>query len=125
MLDAGVVCQPGSALARAIAEIREVRSRELHHRMRRRDPREALRLADRLLNDLEELQLRGRVHVPAAWRRSVERLQRAATQVGISSTHQTLETRLGIIRLMDDIFELEEKLMRRYRSDWRVSAYRQ
>jgi hypothetical protein len=38
---------------------------------------------------------------------------------------ETLETRLAIIRLMDDIFELEEKLLRRCRSDWRVSAYSQ
>ncbi len=125
MVDAGVAGQSGSALARAIAEIRGVRSRELNDRMRRGDAREALSLADRLLNDLEELQLRGRVHVPTRCRRSVERLHRAASQVGISFTHQTLETRLGIIRLMDDIFELEEKLLRRCRSDSRVSAYSQ
>jgi hypothetical protein len=124
-VDAGVVCQPASALARAIDEIRRVRPREVNDRTRRRDAREALRLADRLLNDLEELQLRGRVQVPTPCRRSVERLHRAASQVGISPTQQTLETRLGIIRLMDDIFELEEKLLRRCRSDWRVSAYSQ
>lgn len=123
MVDAGVAGQPGSALARAVVEIRRVRSRELNDQMRRRDARDVLRLADRLLNDLEELQLRGRVHVPIRCRRSVERLRRAASEVGISSTHQTLETRLGIIRLMDDIFELEEKLLRRCRSDSRVLAY--
>jgi hypothetical protein len=125
MVDAGVAGQPGGAMARAIAEIRGVRSRELNDRMRRRDAREALRLADRLLNDLEELQLRGRVRVPTQYRRWIERLHRAASQVGISSTRQSLETRLGIIKLMDDIFELEEKLLRRCRSNSTVSAYSQ
>ncbi len=124
MVDAGLAGQPGGALARANAEIRAVQSRELTDRMRRREAREALRLADRLLNDLEELQLRGRVRVPTRYRRWVERIHRAASRVGISSAHQSLETRLGIIKLMDDIFELEEKLLRRCRSDSRA-AYSQ
>jgi hypothetical protein len=125
MVDTGVAGQPGGALARAIAEIRGVQSREPNDRMHRNDAREALRLADRLLNDLEELQLRGRVRVPTRYRRWVERLDRAASRVGITSTRQSLETHLGIIRLMDDIFELEEKLLRRCRDDSRATAYGQ
>jgi hypothetical protein len=123
MVDAGVIGQPCGAMARAVAETRGVRSRELNDRMHRMGAREALRLADRLLNDLEELQLRGRVRVPTQYRRWVERLHRAASQVGISSNRQSLETRLGIIKLMDDIFELEEKLLRRCRYDSRTTAY--
>lgn len=80
-------------------------------------------MADSLLNGLEELQLEGRVRVPAGYGKWLERLRRAAATVGISSVRSPLESHLGILRLMDDIFELEGKLLLRCRPGWRASAY--
>jgi len=114
--------RPALASTEVRSDDRRMVVRPAAEQLRRRQAKEALRLADNLLNGLEELQFRGRVRVPAGYGKWLERLRQAAATVGISSVRNPLEPHLGILRLMDDIFELEAKLLVRCRPGLRASA---
>jgi hypothetical protein len=73
--------------------------------------RRALNQADALLDDLEELQLRGVSEVPFWCSDRATALRRASILAGIRTPH--LESESGVIKLMDDVYTLEE--MRRLR----------
>lgn len=75
--------------------------------------RRALNQADALLADLEELQLRGNSDVPSWCGESATALRWAAMKAGIREPR--LESESGVIKLIDDVFTLEERLMRRLR----------
>jgi hypothetical protein len=79
----------------------------------RRIARRALDKADELLDDLEELQLGGVAEVPSWCGDRATALRRASIQAGIRNPH--LESESGVIKLMDDVYMLEECLMRRLR----------
>ena len=79
----------------------------------RRLARRALNLADQLLGDLEDVQLRGGTAVPSWCWESTTALHRAAIEAGIRDPH--LKGYSGVIGLVDDVFTLEERLMRRLR----------
>jgi hypothetical protein len=98
------------ALARANAEIRE---RAAVDKADRRIARRALNQADGLLGDLEELQLRGHTKVPSWCRDSASALRWASIDAGIRDPR--LESESGVIKLMDDVYALEDRLMRRLR----------
>lgn len=75
--------------------------------------RRALNQADQVLDDLEELQLRGISDVSSWCSDRATALRRASILAGIHHPH--LETESGLIKLMDDVYDLEERLMRRLR----------
>ena len=75
--------------------------------------RRALRQADSLLGDLEELQLRGDTEVPSWCGDTATALRWASIEAGIRDPR--LESHSGVIKLIDDVFTLEECLMRRLR----------
>lgn len=100
---------PG-ALARANAAIRE---RTTLDKEDRRIARRALHRADELLGDLEELQLRGHTEVPSWCRDSAWALRWASIEADIRDPR--LDSESGVIKLMDDVYTLEERLMRRLR----------
>jgi hypothetical protein len=75
--------------------------------------RRALKQADALLGDLEELQLRGDTDVPTRCGDSATALRWASIEAGIRDPR--LESESGVIKLIDDVFTLEERLMRRLR----------
>ena len=77
----------------------------------RRIARRALNQADKLLDDLEELQLRGVAEVPAWGGDRATALRRASILAGIRNAR--LERECGVIKLMDGVYTLEERLMRR------------
>jgi hypothetical protein len=79
----------------------------------RRIARRALHRADALLDDLEKLQLRGVAEVPSWCGDRAAALRRASIQAGIRDPR--LEAESGVIKLMDDVYTLEERLMRRLR----------
>jgi hypothetical protein len=79
----------------------------------RRIARRALHQADELLDDLEELQLRGVAEVPHWCGDRATALRRASILAGIRNPR--LESESGVIKLMDDVYRLEERLMRRLR----------
>jgi hypothetical protein len=75
--------------------------------------RRALNQADALLGDLEELQLRGDTDVPTWCGDSATALRLASIEAGLRDPR--LESESGVIKLMDDVYTLEERLMRRLR----------
>jgi hypothetical protein len=75
--------------------------------------RRALNQADALLGDLEELQLRGDTDVPTWCGDSATALRWASIKAGLRDPR--LESESGVIKLMDDVYTLEERLMRRLR----------
>jgi hypothetical protein len=79
----------------------------------RRIARRALNLADELLGDLEELQLRGETDVPPACNDRVAALRCASIEAGVRNPH--LDNGSGVIKLTDDVYTLEEHLMCRLR----------
>jgi hypothetical protein len=95
-----------AALARAKAEIREPTALD-------KEARRALNQADQLLGDLQELQLRGDTDVPSFCSRSAMALRWASLEAG--TRDRRLESESGVIKLMDDVYTLEERLMRRLR----------
>jgi hypothetical protein len=102
---------PQGALARASLEIRE---RLAARRDDRRLARRALHRADELLGEIEELQLAGFADVPSWCKENASEVGWAAIDAGIP--HPRLETDAGVIKLMDDVYQLEERLMRRLRT---------
>lgn len=87
---------------------RSIRERQL---FRRTSARAALNAADGLLDQLEMLVVAGKHDVPASMLGSLASLERAASRVGID--HVSLEPTCGVLRLMDDVYELEARLLRR------------
>jgi hypothetical protein len=75
--------------------------------------RRALNQADELLGDLEEMQLRGDTNVPPWSSDTATALRWASIEAGIRDPR--LESDSGVIKLMDDVYTLEERLMRRLR----------
>jgi hypothetical protein len=98
------------ALARANAAIREQTAPD---KQDRRVARRALNRADELLGALEELQLRGETGVPPWCGNLVAALRWASIEAGIRNP--LLEDESGVTKLMDDVYTLEERLMRRLR----------
>ncbi len=79
----------------------------------RRIARRALNRADELLGDLEELQLRGLTELPTWCESGATALRWASIEAGIRDPR--LDAESGVIKLMDDVYTLEERLMRRLR----------
>jgi hypothetical protein len=75
--------------------------------------RRALSQADALLGDLDELQLRGDTDVPTWCGDSATALRWASIEAGLRDPR--LESESGVIKLMDDVYTLEQRLMRRLR----------
>jgi hypothetical protein len=94
----------------------EIRGRTALGQQDRRMARRALNQADGLLGDLEDLQLRGEIEVPAWFGNRVAALRRVSMQAGIRN--QRLDCESGAIKLTDDVYKLEERLMGRLR--WRT-----
>jgi hypothetical protein len=86
------------------------RSVEQHRRTRRRlvQMRGLLALVDRLLSDLEELHLIGKSRVPLNY---AERLD-ALTEVLPPAMRRPLRPGVTIVHLMDELFAIQEDLLR-------------
>ena len=98
------------ALARTNAKLRD---RTVLDKEGRRLARRALNQADELLGDLEELQLRDHTEVPSWCIDRAVALRWASIEAGIRDPR--LESESGVIKLMDDVYTLENRLMRRLR----------
>jgi hypothetical protein len=91
----------------------EVRERIAQDRDDRQIARRALNQADDLLGDLEELQLRGETEIPPWSIDTAKALRWASIEARIRDPR--LETESGVVKLIDDVYTLEERLMRRLR----------
>ena len=91
----------------------EVRERIAHDRDDRQIARRALNQADDLLGDLEELQMRGETELPSSSIDTAMALRWKSIEAGIRDPR--LESESGVVELIDDVYALEERLMRRLR----------
>jgi len=80
----------------------------------RRLARRALNKTDELLGELEELLLHDCAEVPAWCRNRAAAARTAAIAAGLRDPQ--FETGTGVIKMMDDVYALEERLMRGLRS---------
>lgn len=96
-------------LAQTNATIRDAerRHRELQaHRDRLRRP---VALIDRMLQDLEELNLRGQKRVPLAFEPRLEQLlELLAASPAAAAQRENLKVKIGISKLMDALFAIQE-----------------
>jgi len=99
----------------------EIRSAEDVHRRRLADDaflRRPIVLIDRLLQDLEELNLRGVKRVPASFEERLDELARTVDgRAEVAGIRATLRVKIGVGKLMDALFALQDVLLRRRRPD--------
>jgi len=105
-------------MARANAEIRAAQQNheaEKAHRSRLGRP---IAFIDRLINDLEMLNLKGGLRVPASLEARLEQLRVLLTDIAVPSANlEKLRTRILIVNLMDQLYAIEESLFRHHRPD--------
>jgi hypothetical protein len=106
-------------LAQTNATIREAERRQREQRADRERLRRPVALIDRMLQDLEELNLRGHKRVPLAFE---PRLQLLLELLGPSSPAigaqlEDLKVKIGISKLMDALFAIQEALFRERHGD--------
>lgn len=100
-------------LAQTNATIREAERRAMETRSHREEQRRPILMIDRLLQDLEELNLRGFKRVPLAFEprlASLAALLRDAPSTTVAAASENLKVKIGIGRLMDALFTIEEAL---------------
>jgi hypothetical protein len=97
-----------SSLAEVSHEI--ARSVEQQRRLRRRviQERHRLSLVDALLSDLEELHLEGKRRVPLNYADRLASINDALP----ASVRRPLRAGVTIVHLMDDLFEIQDELLR-------------
>ena len=98
-------------LAQTNFEIRQAERRHLERKVANEQLRRPIVLIDRLLHELEELNLKGQKRVPLTYE---ERLGELQTMVaGLPNTAAALDNlkvKIGIGKLMDALFVLQEAL---------------
>jgi hypothetical protein len=100
-------------LAQTNATIREAERRAYQVRSHREEQRRPIVLIDRLLQDLEELNLRGFKRVPLAFEprlNTLAALLREVESPAVTGSLENLKVKIGIGRLMDALFAIEEAL---------------
>jgi hypothetical protein len=104
-------------LAQTNATIRDAERRHREQQADRDRLRRPVALIDRMLQDLEELNLRGHKRVPLAFE---PRLQRLLELLGpqnpvVAAEQEDLKVKIGIPKLMDALFAIQEALFRERR----------
>ena len=97
-----------SSLADVSQEIARIAERHRRSRRRTLGLRRLLATVDGLLEDLEELHLIGKSRVPLNWAARLDALT-ASLPVGM---RRVLRTGVTIVRLMDELFAIQESLLR-------------
>lgn len=88
------------------AEQRHRQTKELEHRVRR-----PITLIDGMLQELEELNLKGQKRVPLAYEtRLREIVDLVPSAPGLADAVANLKVKIGIGKLMDALFAVEEEL---------------
>jgi hypothetical protein len=107
---------PIEETARAIREAEERRRRRLAEQRRLRRPVEQV---DRILQELEEIHLRGGIKVPAVMIRRIERLLAELP----ADCRAEFPLRTTIVRVMDHLYAIQDRLLsRKDRSRKRLQA---
>ncbi len=97
------------------AEQRHRQTKALEHKLKR-----PITLIDGLLQDLEELNLKGQKRVPLAYEsRLSEIVELVPSAPGLADAVANLKVKIGIGKLMDALFAVEEELFsQRYGSSY-------
>jgi hypothetical protein len=101
-------------LAQTNATIRDAERRHREQRADRERLRRPVVLIDRMLQDLEELNLRGHKRVPLAFEPRLQRLLELLSPASpeVSEQLEDLKVKIGISKLMDALFAIQEALFR-------------
>lgn len=111
-------------LAQTNAYIREAERHSREAKAQERQWKRPIALIDALLHDLEELNLKGQKRVPLAYeRRLQEIIDLAPSEREFSDQLSNLKVKIGIGKLMDTLFAIEEALFaRRYGPSFDLDA---
>ncbi|HYM49950.1 MAG TPA: hypothetical protein VET65_05180 [Candidatus Limnocylindrales bacterium] len=98
-------------LAQTNATIRDAERRHRELQAHRDQMRRPVGLIDRMLQDLEELNLRGQKRVPMAFEPRLQELHGLLdSTTGLSGHLENLKVKIGISKLMDALFAIQEAL---------------
>lgn len=114
---------PGGQLARANAEIRDADG--LHHQRTEQEwqVRFPILLIDRMLDDLERLNLCDVSRVPASYAGRLAAIKEVASSFHGTSRHlDQLKVRIKISTLLDALFDIQGVLLARQRGGFRSQA---
>jgi hypothetical protein len=98
-------------LAQTNATIRDAERVHRNQKARQDQVRRPIQLIDRLLQELEELNLKGMKRVPVAYEPRLEEILALVGPIGpISDQLANIKVKVGISKLMDALFAVEEAL---------------
>lgn len=98
-------------LAQTNAYIRDAERRHRDHKARQNELRRPIALIDRLLQELEEMNLKGMKRVPVSYEpRLDEVLALVGPMPSIADSLANIKVKVGISKLMDALFAVEEAL---------------
>jgi hypothetical protein len=90
-----------------------IRDAERHHRdvkARQDRVRRPVQLIDRLLQELEEMNLKGMKRVPTSYELRLEEILALVSPIGSMPQLANIKVKVGIPKLMDALFAVEEAL---------------
>jgi hypothetical protein len=98
-------------LAQTNASIRDAERQHRDQKARQDEVRRPVQLIDRLLQELEELNLKGFKRVPMAYEPRLEEILRLVGPVqSLAEDLANIKVKVGITKLMDALFAVEEAL---------------
>ena len=99
-------------MAQANAEIRAAQQRHEIDTARRWRLGRPMRVIDELINDLEILNLRRVYRVPLSYERRLSEVREVLEDAGVPPSElEGVRTRIRIVRLMDQLYALQESLL--------------
>ena len=105
-------------MAQANAEIRAAQQRHQLQRAERFGRSRPMAFIDGLINDLEMLNLKGVSRVPMSYESRLRQLRVLLSETAVPSGQlEKLRTRIGIVKLMDAVYAIQEVL---FQNDWEV-----
>ncbi len=112
-------------LAQANAEIRDAERRDYARKAAQTRVRRPIFLVDRLLGELEELNLRAVRRVPLSWAGRLDAIREQVAALGLPSGYlRNLRVRLAVVTVMDALYAVQEALLAQQRGALRPAALR-
>ncbi|TMC42634.1 MAG: hypothetical protein E6J25_07755 [Chloroflexi bacterium] len=97
-------------LAQTNAYIRDAERQHRDHKARQDQVRRPVQLIDRLLQELEEMNLKGMKRVPTAYEPRLDEVLTLLSPIGSMPQLANIKVKVGIPKLMDALFAVEEAL---------------
>lgn len=98
-------------LAQTNAYIRDAERQHRDYKARQNEVRRPIQLIDRLLQELEEMNLKGMKRVPVSYEPRLDEILRLVGPMpGVTEVLANIKVKVGISKLMDALFAVEEAL---------------